>query len=297
MVSNATIAETNVATVVADMMGPARTMFGDHRRTHRRDGAPLAFEHVSLKGALADVSFTAHPGEVVGLAGLEGSGATAIFDVLFGLQAASAGTIQLPGGALAPTSPQRAVSQGVALVPADRRVDGLALLQDLTDNMSQVTAGTLGLYGAWPRHSSLDRRAAERADALLLERDSLRQPASSLSGGNQQKLVLGKWLEAEPHILLLNDPTRGVDVVAKAEIYRIIEQQAEAGRIIIFHSTELSEFEHFCDRVLVFRHGRLCEELTGTALDEHRLLHAINFGASLTSTEAKARGAYVRNGS
>jgi ABC-type sugar transport system ATPase subunit len=175
-------------------------------------------------------------------------------------------------------------------VPPDRPVEALALDQDIADNKLQVTVGALGRLGAWLRRAELERRSTGRADALRLKRDDLRQAAGSLSGGNQQKLVLGKWLEAEPQIILLNDPTRGVDVGAKAEIYQIIAQQAEAGRIVIFHSTELSEFEHVCDRVLVFRHGSIHEELAGDAVDEHRLLHAINFGASTTvSTDMHAR--------
>jgi ABC-type sugar transport system ATPase subunit len=288
-VRDAAVSNTSVAAVVAGMLGPAGPSVERARSTHRRDGPALTLDRVTLAGAFADVSFSVCPGEVVGLAGLEGSGANAIFDVLFGLRTATRGMILLPGGRPAPASPQDAVSRGVALVPADRRVEGLALEQDITENMVQVTVGALGRFGAWLRRSELDRRSTGRADALRLNRRDPRQAAGSLSGGNQQKLVLGKWLEAEPQIILLNDPTRGVDVGAKAEIYRIIEQQAEAGRILIFHSTELSEFEHVCDRVLVFRHGRIGEELAGDAVDEHRLLHAINFGASSAASMAASR--------
>jgi ABC-type sugar transport system ATPase subunit len=141
-----------------------------------------------------------------------------------------------------------------------------------------VAAGALGRCGFFLRQRELDRRTNIRADALRLVRSDLRQSALNLSGGNQQKLVLGKWLETQPQILLLDDPTRGVDVGAKAEIHRIISEQAAAGRIILFHSTEFQEYADVCDRVLVFYRGKIVAELNGRDVTEHALLQAANVG-------------------
>ena len=176
---------------------------------------------------------------------------------------------------------------GIALVPADRRTEGLSLTEEIGANISAVTAGVLGRFGAILDRSAMDAAATARADALNLRRRSLREPAASLSGGNQQKVVLAKWLGAEPGVLLLNDPTRGVDVGAKAEIYRIIEAQAAAGRIVLFHSTELLEFAILCDRVLVFYRGRMVGVLPGEDATPHTLLEAINVGRVPTTTNKK----------
>ncbi|MEP0322296.1 sugar ABC transporter ATP-binding protein [Bauldia litoralis] len=276
-------ADTTISAIVGDMVGeaapPPRT-----RRGHGQEGAkPLVFQGVSAGTDIADVSFAAYPGEVVGLAGLEGSGVTAPFDLLFGLTRATAGTVQLADGEGAPTSPRDAVGRGIALVPADRRTEGLALEQSIGANISLVTAGTLGRFGSWLKQAALDARANARADALKIKRNVLGQYAGSLSGGNQQKVVLAKWLETDPKIILLNDPARGVDIGAKLEIYKIIEEQAEAGRIVLFHSTELQEFAQVCDRVLVFHRGRLTGELAGDDITDHGLLHAINVGVGAAS--------------
>ena len=277
-VSDIAVAETSVTQVVAKMIGPVKRSSKQTPFLHVSDRTALAFEDVSLSDELHDASFRARAGEVVGLAGLEGSGATAPFDLLFGKSRRQQGEIRLPRGQPVPTSPHAAVNAGIALVPADRRTEGLALDQDISANMMAVAAGVLGRCGSWLRREELDRRTTVRADVLRLVRNDLRQPARTLSGGNQQKLVLGKWLESEPQILLLDDPTRGVDIGAKAEIYRIIGEQAAAGRIVLFYSTEFQEFAEVCDRVLVFYRGRIIGELQGREITESALLHAANVG-------------------
>jgi ABC-type sugar transport system ATPase subunit len=277
-VRDISITHTSIGEIVVYMVGPIRRSPPRNRSTSVNNGAALAFQQVSVDNQLFDVSFEARPGEVVGLAGLEGSGVTAPFDLLFGKSRQRQGEIRLPSGGRTPLSPHAAVAAGIALVPADRRTEGLSLDQDIVANMMAVAAGVLGRHGEWLRQADLDRRTTARANALHLVRDSLRQPARNLSGGNQQKVAIGKWLESDPQILLLDDPTRGVDIGAKSEIYRIIAQQAEAGRIVLFHSTELQEFAEVCHRVLVFYRGRVIGELAGTEISEHALLHAANVG-------------------
>ena len=277
-VSDTPIGETSLGRVVANMVGPIKRSSNGMRTSKISPRADLAFQNVSLGNELHRVSFEARAGEIVGLAGLEGSGSTAPFDLLFGRSRLQQGDIRLPDGQTLPTSPQEAVKARIALVPADRRTEGLSLDQDIAANMMAVAAGALGRCGRWLRQGELDRKTNIRANALRLVRSDLRQSARNLSGGNQQKLVLGKWLETDPQILLLDDPTRGVDIGAKAEIYRIINEQAAAGRIILFHSTEFQEYAEVCDRVLVFYRGRIIAELQGRHVTEHALLQAANVG-------------------
>ena len=277
-ISETPIEDTQIVEVIADMLRPTRAQVSHAQRERRRGDAPLSLNEVTVADEIENVTFAAYPGEVVGLAGLEGSGVTTVFDLLFGMRAATSGVISLPDGAAAPLSPERAVAQGIALVPADRRSEGIAQEQDIGANIALITAGALGEFGQWLNKAAIDRRGAARADLLRIALTRLRQRAGSLSGGNQQKVVLAKWLEANPRVLRSSTPRAGSMSGPRAEIYRIIEERADAGRIVLFHSTELLEFARLCDRVLVFHHGRLSGELSRDEMTEHTLLHFINVG-------------------
>jgi ABC-type sugar transport system ATPase subunit len=209
---------------------------------------------------------------------LEGAGPEAVMEVIFGVRRPDAGRIVLPGGRAGPRSVAAAVRAGVALIPADRRRAGLMLEHSVVENVSLVTAGTLGRLGPLPRRAAMEARARHWCDALQIKVSSLSAPVSQLSGGTQQKVVFAKWLETDPKVLLLDDPTRGVDVGTKADIYEIGRRLAREGRIVLFTSTELPEFIAACDRVLVFYRGRVRGELAGEKLNQERLLHAINTG-------------------
>ena len=152
------------------------------------------------------------------------------------------------------------------------------LEQDVETNISQVTAAVLGRLGFFLRRNMMRQNAQARAEALQIQMSSLTMPVSNLSGGNQQKVVIAKWLEANPQVVLLNDPTRGVDVGAKEEIYRVVQSLADEGRIVLFTSTELTEFVHLCDRVIVFYRGKVVGQLLREDLTTQRLLEAINTG-------------------
>ena len=214
-------------------------------------------EHLTVGDELTDVGFAAQPGEIIGLAGLEGSGVATLLGVLFGTRHPTAGTVRYPDGGDRPTSPTAAARRGVALVPADRRHQGEML--------------------------DAARRQIER---LRIKVGHPEDPAGSLSGGNQQKVVIGKWLEVAPRVMLLDDPTRGVDVGAKREIYLLIRALADEGRIVLFRSTELPELVGLADRILVLYRGRLVLELTGATTSDHEVLHAINTGQPLGAAEA-----------
>jgi len=273
----------SVARIVNDMLGDKADKVASRGKRQLHSPAetePAVCLHVDNLSStvLAGCSFTAAPGEVVGLAGLEGAGCEEVLDILFGRLAASGGTVTMPGNVKLPKNMRAAVNSGVAMVPADRRTEGLALQQDILGNINTVVAGALGRLGFAPSRAQMTSVADEQATALNLRHGGFGNTADSLSGGNQQKIVIGKWLAGNPRLMLLNDPTRGVDIGAKDEIYRIIDGLAEDGRIVLFTSSELSEYNLVCDRVLLFFDGRIVGELAGNDASEHALLQAINVG-------------------
>jgi ribose transport system ATP-binding protein len=232
-------------------------------------------------GDLHPISFSAAAGEIVGLAGLEGSGVATLLSTLFGMRKPSAGTAQFPDLGGIPAHPTAAAQRGVCFVPADRRRNGLMLDKNLIDNLAHVAVGALPNAPFWLRRETLTANAARQIGALRIKARSPYSLANQLSGGNQQKVVVGKWLEIAPNVVLLDDPTRGVDVGAKREIYGLIRELAADGRIVLFSSTELPELIGLCDRILVLYRGRLVGELAGDAINERDLLHLINTGEAV----------------
>jgi ribose transport system ATP-binding protein len=237
----------------------------------------LSVRNVSA-GTLRDVSFEASAGEIVGLAGLEGSGVSTLLGVLFGTQRIQGGSVVYPDGRGVPNSPTQAARRGISLVPSDRRHHGLMLDKSIVDNVAHVTVGALERGLPWLDRGDLTSRAERQINDLRIKTRSPHAYANQLSGGNQQKVVVGKWLEIAPSVVLLDDPTRGVDVGAKREIYLLIRQLAAEGRIVLFSSTELPELIGLCDRILVMYRGRLVGELAGSAMHNRALLHLINTG-------------------
>ena len=251
--------------------------------TAEEEGTPLERLQI-IKGwyegdELHEVSFTARRGEIVGLAGLEGSGVATLLGLLFGTRQASSGSVRFPDGGGLPRSPNAAARRGVSLVPADRRNQGLMLDRSVLRNVTLVSVGT-GAGGRGLLHPQAMLEATRRQiDRLRIKVRDPQAPVSSLSGGNQQKVVLGRWLEVDPTVLLLDDPTRGVDVGAKREIYLLIRRLADEGRIVLFRSTELPELVGLADRILVFYRGNLALDLPGPEATDHAVLHAINTGS------------------
>jgi ribose transport system ATP-binding protein len=229
-------------------------------------------------GELRDVTFSARSGEVVGLAGLEGSGVSTLLELLFGTRRARSGGAEFPDGRGLPRSPTEAARRGVCLVPADRRRNGLMLDKSILFNMSHVAVGALRTGLPWFDQAAAMRRAQRQIGRLRIKAGSPFSLANQLSGGNQQKVVIGKWLETGPTVILLDDPTRGVDVGAKREIYSLIREMSADGRIVLFSSTELPELIGLCDRILVVYRGRIAGELAGAAIGNKTLLHLINTG-------------------
>lgn len=279
VVANSSIEAMSIDQVVRHMTGrdvPRRAMA--RGGVSAASGEALEFEDVSASGTLTGVSFRAGAGEIVGLAGLEGSGAQEAMKLAFGLIAPDHGRVVMPGGQRAPGSVPAAVHSGIAYVPPDRRTEGLMLERSIAMNIGAVTAGALGSGGFVVRDGDLERGAGDQVARLCIVADSAAAPTDSLSGGNQQKVLLAKWLAADPKVVLLNDPTRGVDVGSKDDIHRIIRALAAEGRIVLFSSSDGMEYLGLCDRILVFYRGEMRGELSAGDWSEHGLLSAMNTG-------------------
>jgi ABC-type sugar transport system ATPase subunit len=237
---------------------------------------------VGLKGPrrLVIDNLEIFPGSIVGAAGLIGAGVEELFAVLFGLARPISGRITLPTGVPLPPDTAKAVKAGIAYSPADRKQHGLMLGQSIAENVVSVRALTLGRDGFVLRRRRLTNAAIERCRQLGVVGESVLQPVGTLSGGNQQKIVFAKWIEASPSLLVLDDPTRGIDVSAKREMHRIMRHLAQSGRVVLFSSSDPGETAAVADRAIVFVDGMLTQELHGNALTEHQLVAAMNTSAN-----------------
>jgi ribose transport system ATP-binding protein len=224
--------------------------------------------------AVRDVSFQLRRGEVLGLAGLVGAGRTELARLIFGADQADGGDIMLRGERLSLRGPQDAVRHGIGLVPEERRAQGVVLDQSVSFNINLPSLRSVRVLPHLPLVRL--RRARERArrisDEIGVKTDSIERAVGALSGGNQQKVVIGKWLTRDLQVLILDEPSRGVDIGARSEIHRLIRQLADGGAGVIVISSELEELEGFCDRVLVMVEGRVVGELVGDDITEEKML-------------------------
>jgi len=237
-------------------------------------GAPaLEVRGLRREGVFRDVSFTVRRGEIVGLAGLVGAGRSEVARAIFGIDPLDGGEILAAGGPLTIRSPRDAMKAGLGFVPEDRQHQGLVLEMAIDDNATLPFLRRLTRFGLINRKREAEV-AAEFTKRLQVKAASLAQPAQSLSGGNQQKVVLAKWLATDPKVLILDEPTRGIDIGTKAEVHRIISGLAAEGLAILLISSELPEVLGMADRVLVMREGRLTGEFTRDEADQERIMHA-----------------------
>lgn len=233
----------------------------------------LAVEGLGSPGRFSDVSLSVRQGEILGLTGLLGSGAKELVQALFGLDPAKTGTVRLGGNLRRLASPTAAARRGIALVPEDRRVQGVALDLSVRENVTLASLGRVSLFG-WLR------RAAERThvDRLIgelgIKTAGADAPVRTLSGGNQQKVAIAKWLSRQSDLYILDEPTVGVDVAAKTEIYRLIGRLAERGAAILILSADLDELVGICDRVAVMYRGRIVTEQRAADTSADELLRA-----------------------
>ena len=263
--------EMTEASLVASMIGrPLDEYFPAHLESPVGDER-LRVESLSSPGRFKDVSLTLGAGEVVGLAGLVGSGRSELAQALFGLDARATGKVTLGGSPLPLGDPRLALARGLGYVPEDRKKQGLVL------GLSVVENTTLPILKRLARLTFVDRKAEralarEHGEKLRIKAPSLDAVVAGLSGGNQQKVVLAKWLAARCRVLILDEPTRGVDVGAKAEIHALVDKLATEGNAILLISSELPEIIRLSTRVLVLREGRLVGELQRAEVTQDALL-------------------------
>lgn len=237
------------------------------------DADALACEGLTVAGALEDVSFRVGRGEIVGFFGLLGAGQSAIAEALFGLTRGSFRAFRAPGLARLPASPRQAMAAGFGYVPADRKNEGLALGLPIALNLLLPVLGSV-TAGGFIHRGRLRQRALDIVGLLDIRCRDVAQPVGDLSGGNQQKVALGKWIAAGSSVLLLDEPTRGVDVGAKAEIYTLLRRFADTGGTCLVFSSDAEEIRTVCDRAYALSRGRIVAELKGSELDAATLVQA-----------------------
>jgi ribose transport system ATP-binding protein len=243
-------------------------------RSGRSTGAPLLeVRHLSRPPSVRNVSFGIARGEIVGLGGLVGSGRTEIARMIFGADTPDSGSMVLDGKAYVPDSPSQAIRRGVALVPEERRSQGLVLNASVAANVALPAWKTFRVRRDVPllRMRSVTREGEDVVKRLGVKTSSVVSAVRTLSGGNQQKVLIGRWLRMPVELLILDEPTRGVDVGARNEIHRIARAFAESGHAVLMISSELEELE-VCDRVLVIREGEVVEEILAPHISEASIL-------------------------
>ncbi|HWA47003.1 MAG TPA: sugar ABC transporter ATP-binding protein [Dongiaceae bacterium] len=246
----------------------------------------LEVRNLCWNNRLKDISFNLRAGEIVGLGGLDGQGQRELLLALFGVLRSTTGEILIDGKKATLSCPSDAKhgNVGMALIPEDRKTEGLMLPMSVRDNLSMASMSMFSRGGIVDR--TAEGKAIDKMISLLaIKTDGTGVPVGTLSGGNQQKIVIAKWLMTNPKVILLNDPTRGIDVGTKAEIYQLLRKLADGGAAILYYSTDYDELVGCCDRVLVFYDGAVGRVLSGAEITERALVgSALNIGAGPAET-------------
>jgi ABC-type sugar transport system ATPase subunit len=271
VVSSLPVANTSSARLVADMVGETAALGGHRPAGDRSSGeVRLEIESLSVDGALLPVDLTLRANEVVGIYGLAGAGQEHLVRSLYGLEPSRQGTIRLDGKVVRLRSPREAVAEGIGFVPGDRKVDGIIPKRGVRENMTYPSLDRLSRLGVVRR--APERDAVRDAFTRLGIHGDPGQAINSLSGGNQQKAIVARWLVKPTRVLVLADPTRGVDVRAKGEIHRALRALAVSGVPVLMASSDLPELADLCDRILVMRRGACVARLEGTSTSEQEIL-------------------------
>ena len=267
LVSTGVVADYSPTRLVSDMLGRELSAFVPPPEYQTAQGAVLTVEGMSVRGKFTDVSLGVGKGEIVGIAGLVGAGHSEVLETLFGLHQREAGRVLINGEQVALGDPPAAIKAGIGFVPGDRKIGGLVLDMSVLENAVMARTSTTARW-ARPRSASSVAFVEQCVEDFSIVTESLDTPVVRLSGGNQQKVLIAKWLGTNPSILLLDEPTRGVDVGAKAEIYRILLAQRDAGLSIVISSSEAPELLALCDRIIVMHAGRVAGMLHKHEADE-----------------------------
>jgi rhamnose transport system ATP-binding protein len=233
----------------------------------------LKVDRLTSEGVFTDISFQVRSGEIVALAGLVGAGRTEVARAIFGIDRWDAGSVEIDGRSLPPGSPTAAMSAGIGLVPEDRRQQGLIMDFSIERNIALASLDGIQRVGLIPRGAER-RFAKDWAMRLQLKYGKLTSPVWTLSGGNQQKAVLAKWLARQPKLLIVDEPTRGIDVGTKAEVHRLLSELASQGVAVLMISSELPEVLGMADRVVVLFEGQVMREFVRAEATEDAIMHA-----------------------
>jgi len=234
----------------------------------------LEVRGLSQTGVFRDISFAARQGEILGFAGLLGAGRSAVMEAIFGLRRLDSGQITVAGKAVNIDAPATAIREGIAFITEDRQASGLNLKGSVRANLTLMGLKRFCRFGQILNLKVEKAAAAKAMQQLDIRAQSLSQPAGTLSGGNQQKVVLAKWLANDPAVIILDEPTRGIDIGAKAEIYRIIAQLAQTGKTILLISSELEEILGLCHRVVVLHQGAVSAVFERSAMTQESIMRA-----------------------
>jgi ribose transport system ATP-binding protein len=232
----------------------------------------LSVRGLTHRRAFVDVSFNVRRGEILGIAGLSGSGKSELARALFGAEELKSGTIEIEGQVVpARLTPNEAIGRGIAFLPADRKSEGVFLDHDVKYNIT--ISNLTEVMKGWIRAGTESAIATDYVSSLNIKTPSIYQSARNLSGGNQQKVMLARWLFTKPKVLVFEEPTRGIDVNAKVEVYKLIGQFVKQGGAVVLVSSELPELEGMCDRVIVMHNGAIAAELSREQISQATIAH------------------------
>jgi ribose transport system ATP-binding protein len=267
-------AETNIREITNLMVGRELSQYFPEKSAQTTTGKEvLTVRGLNIKGVLEDVNLTLREGEIVGVAGLEGHGQRELVRAIFGAESKDTGEVLVEGVKQEISSPRQAIEAGIAFVSDDRKTEGVVLDLSVLHNVALPSLEHRAAMG-FVRHGDEATAVRDIVRRINVKTPTLKQLVVNLSGGNQQKVVLAKWLMTHPKVIVFSEPTRGIDVGAKEEIYRLMRSFAERGTAILMVSSELGEILGMSDRVLVMHEGRLVAELAGDEATESAIMHA-----------------------
>lgn len=275
MISSRPVSEVNREVMISEMVG--RTMDQIYPTVEKTIGETIfRVENLTRRGVFEDISFEIKKGEILGIAGMVGSGRTEVAEALFGVEKYQSGRIYLNGKEIKIGNTRDAIHCGMALIPEDRARCGLNLRGTIKANMCTTILDQIGKgKGLIANKRAEKQKTEEMSQKMRIKMNSIEQLAMYLSGGNQQKIVVGKWLLTEPEIVMMDEPTRGIDVGAKYEIYQLIKQLAKEGKAVLIISSEMTELLGICDRILILREGTLVGEMDAKEATQEKIMAAI----------------------
>ena len=266
-----------IDSMITDMVGREITQFYPTRISIPAERILLEVENLSQRGIVKDITFSLHAGEILGLFGLMGSGRSELARILYGLDPFQHGSIKVAGRTVPQPKPRQSIRNQMAFITENRREEGLLMEANIVDNLALIQmsqSGSSRLPGFIDK-ATIYRKTEQITNSLRIKADNIQiQSAKNLSGGNQQKVVIGKWLLSEPSVLIMDEPTRGIDVGAKYEVYNIMNDLAAREAGILCISSELEELMGICDRILVMSNGQIQDTFERNQFEQEKILHA-----------------------